>query len=403
MKNNLPRKITAISAVRTPTGKFGGTLKEIPVYHLGASVIRAACKKGGVSPNEIDECVLGCCRQAGNGTNPARTAALSAGLSKETPAATITMACASGMRAVILGIQTILSGDSEITAVGGMESMSTIPYLLLDARWKGFNHGSKMLVDGWYDSRDPFIANKGTAETTETLIAKYGITRAKQDQFALQSHQKASQARKKNLFKTEIVPIELETSERLKHFFTEDETIREDSTLEKLSKLKPVFGENGTLTAGNSSPLSDGAAALILTTKEKGRSLGARPLFSICSYAIGAVNNELMGEGPARVLPMALKKAGMSLKNIDFLEINEAFSGMVLANQKILETEKGWNPEKLNVKGGAIALGHPVGCSGARILVTLYHILKDFDGEIGAAAIGGAGGVAAAMVIQRHE
>ncbi len=399
LKNDSLQKITAAAAVRTPIGKFGGSLREVPVYQLGAAVIKAACQRANIQPEQIEDCILGCCRHAGNGTNPARTAARFAGLRKETPAATITMACASGMRAVIMGIQTLLAGDAEIIVTGGMESMSTIPYLLLNARWHGFKQGDQILRDGWYDSRDPFIENKGTGITTEALIKKYQITREEQDLFALESHKKALEARKKKLFQGEITPVEIETNDGFREYWSEDETIREDTSLEKLAKLKPVFSENGTLTAGNSSPLSDGAASILLTTQKKAAKIGAKPLFSICSYAVGAADNEWMGEGPAKVLPKALKKAGMTLKDIDFLEINEAFSGMVLANQKILK----WDPKKLNVKGGAIALGHPVGCSGARILTTLYHILKDFNGEIGAAAVGGAGGVAAAMVIQRHD
>lgn len=392
-------EIVALSAVRTPIGKFGGTLKEIPVYHLGSAAMREAIRRAGLDAGEVDDCIIGCCRHTGNGTNPGRTAARYAGLPKEIPATTVTMACASGLRSVILGAQALRAGDARLILAGGMESMSTIPYILMDARWKGFRHGHKTLMDGWYDSRDPFIENKGTGAATEDLVAKHGITRAEQDQFALESHWKASEARRQGLFREEIIPISVNGQGRLPRRFGEDEIIREDTSLDKLAQLKPVFVESGTLTPGNSSAFSDGAAMLILTTREHARALGTRPLFSVISYAFGAVENENMGEGPSVVLPQALEKAGMTLRDLDFIEVNEAFAGMVLANERLLR----WDRSKLNRKGGAIALGHPVGASGARILVTLYYVLKHFNGEVGAAAVGAAGGCAAAIIIRREN
>lgn len=388
----MAEEIVALSAVRTPMGKFGGSLREAPVYELGAAVLRQALKRGGVPPSEVDEVFLGCCRQAGHGTNPARTAARLAGLPPEVPATTVTMACAAGMRAVLFGAQVLKSGDARFVLAGGMESMSTMPYLLLGARWPKPGPNGKRLIDGWWDSRDPFTG-LGTGEVTERLIRKYGILRKEQDCFALESHRRAARAQDEGWFEEEIVSLAPSSPP-----LSKDESIRRETSLEKLAGLKPAFLEDGTLTAGNSSSLTDGAAAFLLTTREVARAQGLKPLFSIISYSVGAADNAFMGEGPSVVLPKALDKAGLKIGNLDLLEVNEAFSGMVLANERILK----WDPARLNVHGGAIALGHPVGASGARIVVTLAHALRRRQGEVGAAAVGAAGGVAAALVI-RHE
>jgi acetyl-CoA C-acetyltransferase len=380
-------------------GKFGGSLRDLPVFRLGAVVIREAISRAGVKPEEVDDVILGSCRQAGNGTNPVRTAARLASLPAGVPALTVTMACASGMRAVMMAAQALQLGDGRLIVAGGMESMSTIPYLLMDGRWEGFRRGDKRLVDGWYDSRDPFIDDLGTGVTTERLIEKHGISRAEQDRFAFESHRKAAQAREAGLFDEEVVPVETQSGDEAPRLLLADETIRADTSLYKLSQLPTTFKEGGSLTAGNSSSLTDGAAALVLTTRDVASVTGQRPLFSIVSQASGAVENAFMGEGPSIVLPKALKAAGLGIHDLDYLEVNEAFAGMVLANERLLH----WDREKLNVKGGAIALGHPVGCSGARILVTLYHILKHRDAEIGGATIGAAGGVCTAMVIKRES
>ncbi|MHB2018082.1 MAG: thiolase family protein, partial [Candidatus Xenobia bacterium] len=379
---------------RTPMGKFGGTLRDVPVYEMGAVAIREAVARAGIAPELIGEVLIGCCRQAGNGTNPARTAARMAGIPSHISAVTITQACASGTRAVIFGSQLLRMGEAQFVVAGGMESMSTIPYLIKDARWQGFRLGNKTIIDGWDDSRDPFIDDIGTGQITENLVNKHHITRQEQDQFALESHQKAAAARAEGCFQQEIVPITVEDKT-----LTHDESIREDTSLEKLGRLRPSFRRDGTLTAGNSSGLTDGASAMVLTTREVARAHGLKPLFTIQSYAVAAVDNEWMGEGPSVGLPIALERAGMQLQDLDFIEINEAFAGMVLANERLLR----WDRARLNVHGGAIALGHPVGCSGSRILVTLYHILKQHNGEVGGAAIGAAGGVTAAVLIRREN
>ena len=391
--------IVVISAVRTPMGKFGGSLKDLSVFRFGAVVIQEALSRAGVKPEEVDDVILGCCRHAGNGTNPGRTATRLAGLPAEVPAVTVTMACASGMRTVMMAAQALQLEEARFIVAGGMESMSTIPYLLMDGRWKGFRRGDKRLFDGWYDSRDPFIEDIGTGPTTELLVEKYKISRAEQDKFALWSHQKAAQAREGGLFDDEIVPVETPAGDNGPGLFSADDTIRADTSLYKLSQLPTTFKESGCLTAGNSSCLTDGAAVFVMTTREVAKAIGQKPLFSIISQASGAVDNAYMGEGPSVILPKALKAAGMEVHDLDYLEVNEAFAGMVLANEKLLH----WDPEKLNVRGGAIALGHPVGCSGARILVTLYHILKHQDAEVGGATIGAAGGVCTAMVIRREN
>lgn len=389
--------IVAVSAVRTASGKFGGTLREIPVFQLGAAAIRGAFQRIHLDSKAADDCILGCCRHTGNGTNPARTAARYGGISRETPATTVTMACASGMRSVILGIQTLLCGDASFVITGGMESMSTMPYILPDFRWEGLHHGNKLLLDGWHDSRDPFVDNKPAGALIESLVKKHGISREEQDRFAWESHRKAREAGEEGLFREEIVPVSISRDSKPSFLFSEDETIRQDVSLEKLSQLNPVFQEDGMLTAGNSSCFADGAAILLLTTRGKAESLGLSPLFRVLSYAVGAVDNEEMGIGPSVALLQALEKAGMALSDLDLLEVNEAFAGMILVNERILR----WDRNRVNRQGGALALGHPVGCSGARILVTLAYELKHFQREVGAAAVGGAGGVAAAMVIQR--
>jgi len=381
--------IVAVSAVRTPMGKFGGTLKGTPVYDIGAAAIRGCLARLNLDGSSIQDTIIGCCRHTGNGTNPARTALLQAQLPPSASATTITMACASGMRAVILGIQAILAGEADVVLAGGMESMSTIPHLLLANRWQGLHQGHKTMVDGWFDSRDPILHHKMPGVIMEDYLRKLGISRKKQDDYAYQSLRRTQKAEHDGDFQDEIVPV---------GSFLKDETIRAEASRAKLSELPSIFVEDGSVTAGNASLFSDGAAMLVLTTRQKAKSLGASPLFSFVSFASGAVPNDLMGEGPSALLPLALEKSKLSFNTIDFIEINEAFAGMVIANQERLNLDE----EKLNVRGGGIALGHPVGASGARIVVSLYHILKHHDKEYGAASIGAVGGVCTAVIIKRE-
>jgi acetyl-CoA C-acetyltransferase len=393
------KDIVIISACRTAMGKFGGTLKNIPSWDLGAVAVREALRRAGLNGDQIDDVILGSCRQAGNGPNPARSAAMRGGVSPSVPAITLNMACPSGMRSVALAAQGIMSGDVEMVIAGGFDSMSSIPYLLKGARWDGFKMGNKTLEDGWSDSIDPLIG-QGMGETAENLYDKYKIPREAQDAFAVESHLKAAAAQKNGWFDEEIVPIEIPAAGKAPAFlFDKDETIRSDVNREKMAVIKPAFRKDGTVTAGNSCSLSDGAVALVVTHRKKAAELGVKPLFSIVSYAQAAVDPSTMGEGPAYSIPAALKKAGMTLADMDIIEVNEAFAIQVLSNEKVLN----WDRSKLNVHGGSIALGHPTGISGARILVTGYYALKRLGKTHCIAAICGGGGVTTAMVIRRES
>ena len=391
--------VVAISAVRTAMGKFGGTLKDIPAYDLGAVVVREAVKKASIESNQIDDVILGSCRQAGNGPNPARTASVKGGIHETVPVITLNMACPSGMRAIALASQSIRLGEADVVVVGGFDSMSTIPYLLKGSRWDGFKMGNKVIEDGWSDSIDPLIG-QGMGETAENLYDKYKISREEQDEFAIESHLKASAAQRNGWFDEEIVPIEIPATKRTPAVtFNKDETIRHEIDREKMAKIKPAFRKDGTVTAGNACGLSDGATALVITHRKKAEELGVKPLFSILSYSQVAVGPSTMGEGPALSIPSALEKAGMKLDDMDLIEVNEAFAIQVLANERVLK----WDRKKLNVHGGAIALGHPTGISGARIIVTLYYALKRLNKEYGVAGICGGGGVTMATVIKREK
>ena len=391
--------VVAISAVRTAMGKFGGTLRDIPAYDLGAVVVREAVKKASIESNQIDDVILGSCRQAGNGPNPARTASVKGGIPETVPVITLNMACPSGMRAIALASQSIRLGEADVVVVGGFDSMSTIPYLLKGSRWDGFKMGNKVIEDGWSDSIDPLIG-QGMGETAENLYDKYKISREEQDEFAIESHLKASAAQKNGWFDEEIVPIEIPATKRTPAVtFDKDETIRHEIDREKMAKIKPAFRKDGTVTAGNACGLSDGATALVITHRKKAEELGVKPLFSILSYSQVAVGPSTMGEGPALSIPSALEKAGMKLDDMDLIEVNEAFAIQVLANERVLK----WDRKKLNVHGGAIALGHPTGISGARIIVTLYYALKRLNKEYGVAGICGGGGVTMATVIKREK
>jgi len=323
--------IVAISACRTPMGSFGGTLKDMPAYDIGAVAVRAAVERAGLKPEQVDDVILGSCRQAGNGPNPARTASVRGGVPKEVPVITLNMACPSGMRAVAMASQQIRLGDHQVVLVGGFDSMSTIPYLLKGARWQGFKMGDKKLEDGWSDSIDPLIG-QGMGATAENLYDKYKIPREEQDQFAADSHEKAHKAWENGWFDAEVVPIEVPPASKKDQpvTFARDETIRYPVNLEKLAKLPCVFRKDGVVTAANACGMSDGACALVFTSRDKAKELGRQPLFSILGYAQTAVPPETMGEGPGFVIPIALEKARMSLADMDLIEVNEAFAIQVL-------------------------------------------------------------------------
>ena len=391
--------VVAIGAARTPSGSFGGSLKDIPAYDLGATALRGAIERSGIQPEQIDEVFFGNCRQAGVRTNPARTTAIRAGIPYPIPASTMNMACPSGMKCSILAAQTLLLGQNQVVAAGGMESMSRIPFFILDARWEPFRMGDKKIVDGWSDNVDP-TTGEGMGQTAENLADKYKLTREEQDQYAIDSHNRAATAQDKGWFADEIVPVEVPAKKKQAAFqFDKDETIRRGSTMEKLGKLRPAFREGGSVTAGNACGMSDGASALIFTTRARAKELGCTPLFSVKGYASAAVENHIMGEGPGVSIPKALDMASLKLSDVDLFEINEAFSAQVLSNVRQLELDR----EKLNLGGGAIALGHPVGSSGSRILTTLYYALKRTGKSIGVAGICGGTGVTCAMAIQRES
>ncbi len=394
----IENEIVALSAVRTPIGRFGGALKDVMAYELGAIAIKNAVIRSNIDKDMISEVIFGNCRQAGNGPNPARSAALLAGLSVNIPASTINMACPSGMKTVFFSASAILSGQSDFCVAGGMDSMSTIPHMIKGLRFNILKLGDLKIEDGWSDSKDP-VALVSMGDTAEKIAAKYNISRREQDEFAFLSHKKASKAVKDGLFDNEIVPVLLEPL--LNHQRVEllkDETPRENTSIDKLLKLKAVFAKNGSVTAGNSSAMSDGACALILTNRKKAVLHNAKPLFKIVAMVQSAVDGAIMGEGPVVSINMVLKKANMTLDDIDLIEVNEAFAAQIIANEKVVK----WDRDKLNVNGGAIALGHPTGISGARIIITLYYALKNRNKELGLASICGAGGVTTAIIIKRE-
>lgn len=392
--------IVVVGAARTPIGSFGGTLRDVPVWDLGAAAIRAAIERSGVDVACVDKVIYGNCRQAGNGPNPARTAAVKGGLPVASPVMTVNMACPSAMKTVMLAARELQAGDARVVMAGGMESMSTMPYLLKGARWEGFRSGDKTLLDSWSDTIDP-LCGFGMGMTAENQAEKYAITREAQDEFAFESQRKAAAAQAAGLFDREIVPVRLQADRRHPEgeLLARDEGWRADTTVEKLSRLRTVFSKDGTVTAGNACTMGDAACALLVMTRGTAGRLGARPLFSIVSFAETAVEPRIMGDGPSVSIPMALRAAGMTLDDMDFIEVNEAFAAQVIANERVLR----WDRSRLNVWGGAIALGHPTGFTGARLLLTLSSILRHHDKEFGVAGICGGGGVTTAMVIRRES
>lgn len=394
-----PTDIVAVAAARTPIGSFGGTLRDVPAYDLGAAVIRATLERGKIDPSAIDKVIYANCRQAGNGPNPARTAAVRGGVPISSPVMTVNMACPSGVKTVMLAARELQTGGAGFVLAGGMESMSTMPYLLKGARWEGFKAGDKTLMDSWSDTIDP-LCGYGMGITAENQAHKYGISRQEQDEFALMSQQRAAAAQKAGWHADEIVPFRLEPDRKNPdgRLLSQDEPGRADTTIDKLAKLKPVFKKDGTVTAGNSCTMGDAACAIVLTTREKAQAHGLKPLFSVVSFAETAVDPATMGDGPSQSIPMALKAAGMTLADVDFVEVNEAFAAQMLANERELK----WDRERVNIWGGAIALGHPTGFSGGRLLITLTSILRHKGKEVGVAAICGGGGVTTAMVIRRE-
>ncbi len=392
-----PTDVVILSAVRTPIGEFGGALKDVPAAQLGAIAAKAALERAGVAPGDVEEAIVGCARQAGNGPNVARQIAYRVGVPVDRPAFTVNKACASGLKAVTLGVQSILTGENGAVLAGGVEQMSMIPYLLMRARW-GYRLGDDALIDAMY--RDGYmcpLAEMLMGETAELLAERYGITRAEQDEFALESHRKAVAAAEQGAFAAEIVPVEVAGRKGAVTVVECDERPRPDTSLEKLARLKPVFKPDGTVTAGNASGIADGAAALVLASAERAKSLGAKPLARFVGFASGAVDPKEMGLGPVPATRRLLERTGLALADFDLIELNEAFAVQVLA----VERELAWDVTRRNVHGGAVALGHPTGCSGARILTTLLHALRTHDRTLGLATLCVSGGLGMAVAVER--
>ena len=391
--------IVIVGMARTPLGRFGGAFREVPAAHLGAAAIRGAIESGGLTPEEIDTVLYGNCRQAGNGPNPVRTAEVRAGIPVTVPAATINMACPSGMKSIMLASQSIWSGEARAAIAGGMESMSTMPFMVKNIRWNGIKLGNRLIEDSWSDTVDP-LCNMTMGQTAENLARKYKISREEQDLSALQSHQKAASAQEKGYLKWEIVSLSaVEGLDPQLKQLDYDEAIRRDTSLERLARLSPAFDEEGSVTAGNSCSMGDGGVAMVVTSRSVAKERGWVPLFSVVSFAQVGVEPALMGEGPGVAIPAALSNAGMTLSDMAYIEVNEAFAVQILANEQVLN----WDRDRVNVHGGAIALSHPTGISGARIVMSLYNALRVNDAELGIASICGGGGVSTAMVIRRES
>ena len=386
-----------VSAVRTPIGRFLGTLAPIQATKLGALVVKEAVARAGVEPEQIDEVILGNVVGAGLGQNPARQASLGGGMPDSVPALTINKVCGSGLKAVVLAAQAVKCGDADIVVAGGMESMSNAPYLMKGAR-NGFRMGNQTLLDAmihdglWDAYNDYHMGNTG-----EVVAHRYKVSREEQDQWALDSHRKAIAAIDAGAFRREIVPVEIPSKKGDPVRFDTDESPRRDTTIEALRTLKPAFKKDGTVTAGNAPGVNDGASALVVTSKAVAKKLGLTPLAEIVAYASSGLAPELVMMAPEKAVRMVWEKTGWKPDEVDLYEFNEAFAVQQVALQRVLEL----NPAKHNVRGGAVALGHPIGASGARILTTLLHALQDRKEEKGIAALCLGGGNAVAMAVRR--
>ena len=391
------REVVIASAVRTPIGSFGGALKDVTPMTMGSIVIKEALERAKVKPEQVDEVIFGCVLQAGYGQGVARQAAIHAGLPHEVPAVTINMICGSGLKTVSMAAMSIMAGYNDIVIAGGTENMSMAPYLLKGARWgQRMGNGEMydpMVNDGLWDA----FNNYHMGITAENVAEKWNISREAQDQFAAGSQKKATAARAGGKFVEEIVGVPIPQRKGDPILFLEDEYIKPDTTFESISKLRPAFKKDGTVTAANASGINDGAAALVIMSKEKAEELGITPLATIAGFASAGVDPTVMGVGPIPAVKKALKSADLSVEQLDVIEANEAFAAQALA----VVAELGLNPEKVNVNGGAIALGHPIGASGARILVSLLHEMKRQEAKSGLATLCIGGGMGEAVVVKR--
>lgn len=390
----MSKEVYIISAVRTPIGAFMGGLSSIPATQLGSIAIKGALERSGLKAEQIDEVFMGNVLQAGVGQAPARQAALGAGLTNEVPCTTVNKVCASGMKAIMLGAQTILAGDNEIVVAGGMENMSQVPHYL-DGR-NGVKFGNINMLDGITKDGLLDVYNKvPMGNCAETCAKEYKITREDQDNFAVTSYTRSAEAWKAGKFNDEVVPVSVPQRKGDPIMVSEDEEYK-NVFLDKIPSLRPAFDKDGTVTAANASTLNDGASALILASKEAVEKYGLKPLAKIVGYGDAAQDPEWFTTAPSKAIPVALKRANLEIKDVDFWELNQAFAVVGIANTKIL----GLDPAKVDVNGGAVALGHPLGNSGSRIIVTLINVLKQNGGKIGGAGICNGGGGASAMIIE---
>jgi acetyl-CoA C-acetyltransferase len=392
------REAVIIAAARTPTGKFMGALKEFTAPQLGAMVVAESVRRAGVRPEDVDEVIMGCVIQAGLGQNPARQAALRGGIPFGVSAVTINKVCGSGLKSVMMAAQGVALGDSEVVVAGGMESMSNAPYLLPKAR-EGYRMGNAQLVDSMInDGLWCAFENYHMGNTGEVVAERYGVTRAEQDEYAYHSHRKAAAAIKAGKFKDEIVPVEIPQKKGAPVTFDTDETVREDTSVEVLGKLKPAFRkEGGTVTAGNAPGVNDGASALVVTSLEKAREMGVEPLARIAAQATSGIQPELVMMAPVEAIRKVVRKAGWSLNEVDLIELNEAFSVQAIAIMRELELD----PARVNVNGGAVALGHAIGQSGSRLLTTMLYEMRRTGARRGLAALCLGGGNAVALAVER--
>ncbi len=389
-------EVVIVAAARTGVGKFGGTLAKIPAADLGAHVIKGLVQRTGVDPKLISEVIMGQVLAAGVGQNPARQAVIKSGLPDMVPGITINKVCGSGLKATHLAAQALMCGDADIIIAGGQENMSASPHVLNNSR-DGFRMGDAklidtMIVDGLWDVYNQY--HMGI--TAENVAKKHNVSRAEQDEFAVASQQKAEAAQKAGKFKDEILPLEI-ASKKGSIVFDSDEYIKAGTTLESLAGLRPAFTKEGTVTAGNASGINDGAAAVMMMTAKKAKELGLKPLATIAGYASAGLDPTIMGMGPVPASQRCLQKAGWTHKDLDLMEINEAFAAQAIAVNK----EMGWDTSKINVNGGAIAIGHPIGASGCRILVSLIHEMIRRDAKKGLASLCIGGGMGVALAIER--
>jgi acetyl-CoA C-acetyltransferase len=390
------RRVVLAGSARTPIGNFGGALAASSAAELGALAARAALERAGVGPERVQDVIFGHARQAGNGPNLARQVGWRAGVPHEVPAYTVNKACASGLQAVVSAAQGILLADADVVLAGGVEHMSSIPFLALDVRW-GRKLGDEPLVDAMY--RDGYLCplcNQLMGETSETLAADYGISREEQDRYALESNRRAARAWEEGRFAGEVVAVEVGPGRRAVRV-ERDEHFRADASLEAMAALRPVFRKDGTVTAGNASAITDGAAAVVALEEKAAERLDVRPEAALLGYVSVGVDPARMGLGPVPAVRRLLEKHRLALEDVAVVELNEAFASQVLACDRELRLDR----ERLNPNGGAIALGHPTGCSGARILVTLLHELRRRRGRYGIATLCGSGGLGMAVLVER--